>query len=54
MTLSKEDLEIIQGAANSLTFVRSGLIDDEDDVKALLLRTILTLGCILRGDIERG
>ena len=52
MTLSKEDLDIIQGAVNSLTFVRAGLIDDEDDAKALLLRAILTLGCILRKDTD--
>lgn len=52
MKLSPEDLTIIQGAANSLTFVRAGLIDDENNVKTLLLQVLHTLGCILRGDTE--
>jgi hypothetical protein len=45
--LSLEDIEIIHGAINSLTFVRSGLTEDDSEQRDLLDLSLIPLRTLL-------
>ena len=45
--LTPEDVEILHGVVNSLTFVRSGLTKDDSEQRDLLNQSLITLRTLI-------
>ena len=48
--MTQEDIDIVQGVVNSLTFVRSGLNDNEQDKRELISQALKSLTRVLYHD----